>query len=105
MARVDGRGVVAATLLVVCVLGCAGRIASYNRQGAETVRTRAAFDFACNEEQVSVVPVTTGSSTTGSERYHRDLVIEYGAAGCGKRAVFVRLDNGQWLRNGEVSVD
>jgi hypothetical protein len=85
--------------------GCAGRIASYNRQGAETVRTRAAFDFACNEEQVSVVPVTTVLRQPGLNAITATSSSNMAQQGVASARVFVRLDNGQWLRNGEVSVD
>ena len=95
----------AAGMLLVVLCGCAGRIASMNADGMEQVRTRAAFDFGCDEASVNVTPLTTGASTSGPDRYHRDLVIEYGAVGCGKRTSFTRLDNGQWIRGGEITSD
>jgi hypothetical protein len=59
------------------IIGCAAGTQRFDELMIEKVRTKAAFDFQCPQEQLNVSKVDSGS---------------YGAVGCGKRASYVGKD-------------
>jgi hypothetical protein len=62
--------------VVVFSIGCGPNI--------ETLRTRAAYDFRCADDQLTLTPLGTGT---------------YGVDGCGHRATYVQSATGQWVMN------
>lgn len=71
-----------ALLLVILISGC-GNV----RHGA--LRTRAAFDFNCPEDQLTLIKLDT---------YTR------GVTGCGQKGTYVLNSTGQWVLNSVETV-
>ena len=55
--------------------------------GASIVPQRAAFDFGCQESQISLVDAGAGA---------------VGATGCGKKATYIYVNGTGWVRNSEI---
>lgn len=98
------------TFVVVAMTGwgCAGhnaaRAQGRNEQNETTLRRRAAFDMGCSETEIELVPLQTRGDARHvprEEQYGNHLnVLQYGASGCGRRAVYVNSSSG-WVLNAE----
>ena len=91
-------------LFALLASGCAAQIQSggFTVNQAQTerafreVRNRAAFELACPPEQLQTVVLNVWGNS--------DWPNQVGAAGCGKRAVYVMAPSGGWLLNNETTV-
>jgi hypothetical protein len=79
---------------IVVLTGCAS-VSSIDLFKQRTL-TRAAYDLECPEEQVKVIDLAPNN-------YAQEVAVE----GCGKRAVFVRVQQATggatWIRNSDVA--
>lgn len=66
-------------------------VSTANENQMEIIRTRAAFEMRCSEEELSFTPL---ADVDGH-------VYQYGVEGCGKRTVYVRENriSGGWYAN------
>lgn len=78
------------TLCILVVGGCGAGMQRFDAIMTDKVKTKAAFDFECPQEQLRVSKVDNGT---------------YGAEGCSKRATYVGKD-GQicWAGNSEANL-
>ena len=77
------RNILFMMLFGALALGCGARA-----QVRADVAHRAAFDFSCPENSIAVTPLTK-ETLQGAD--------QYGAEGCGRRAVYVRTPSGYVL--------
>jgi hypothetical protein len=84
-------------MCALCVCGCFGAHSEGFHSGRSDVETmfradglrRAAFDLECPQEQIDVVELVAGA-------WGSNFGAQVGATGCGRRAVYVFTNLGQW---------
>lgn len=72
------------------MIGCT-TVSTANENQMEIIRTRAAFEMRCSEEELNFTPLADVDG----------YVYQYGVDGCGKRTVYVRENriSGGWYAN------
>ncbi len=79
------------------VLGLLAAMAVMEGCGADLggLRTRAAFDMECSQNQLRLTELNSGNAMRNGEG------AVYGVTGCGKRGTYVQTVQGAWLLNSE----
>ena len=83
------RWMVVALASAALTTGCWGGYAKVRSEHQAAVRKRAAFDFSCPEEKLSVVPLQPVETPR-----------QYGVEGCGDKAVYVNVSDPDWATPG-----
>jgi hypothetical protein len=71
----------------------AGAVLAACGADVNALRTRAAFDFKCPQDQINLTYLSGGAGNMGG------VGAVYGAEGCGQRATYVQPEQGTWLMN------
>jgi len=71
------------TLALIVLAGCGPNLSE--------LRTRAAFDLECSEEQLSLAKLRSGDASGRGA--------QYGVTGCGKRSVYVNVQGAGWVND------
>jgi hypothetical protein len=80
-----------AALLVTAAVSC-----KHNKRANTTVAHRAAFDFPCEQSQLTLTVLDTEGA--------RKMASQIGVHGCGKKAVYAYYpDSDTWLLDGPIS--
>jgi hypothetical protein len=83
-------------LVLVALLVTAGAACKHNKRANTTVSHRAAFDFPCDQGQLTLTVLDTEGA--------RNMASQIGVHGCGKKAVYAYYpDSDTWLLDGAVS--
>ena len=83
-------------LVIVALLVIAGSACKHNKRANTTVVHRAAFDFPCEQSQLSLHVLDTEGV--------RKMASQIGVHGCGKKAVYAYYpDSDTWLLDGPIS--
>jgi hypothetical protein len=83
-------------LALVALLVTAGTACKHNKRANTTVTHRAAFDFPCDQSQLTLTVLDTEGA--------RKMASQIGVHGCGKKAVYAYYpDSDTWLLDGVVS--
>ena len=82
-------------LAIAALLVIAGTACKHNKKANTTVSHRAAFDFPCEQSQLTL----TALDTEGV----RNMASQIGVHGCGKKAVYAYYpDSDTWLLDGAI---
>jgi hypothetical protein len=76
------------TLLAITLFGLVGCVGAVRADSRAEATRRAAFDFSCPEKSIKLTPLTEETAQGATQ---------YGAEGCGKRAVYVATPSGYVL--------
>jgi len=84
-------------LAIAVLLVIAGTACKHNKRANTTVGHRAAFDFPCEQGELTLTVLDTEGA--------RNMASQIGVHGCGKKAVYAYYpDSDTWLLDGAVSI-
>jgi hypothetical protein len=83
-------------LILVAVVLASGAACKHNSRAQTTVRQRAAFDFPCPQNELTLTVLDTEGA--------RDMASQIAVNGCDKKAVYMYYpDTGTWILDGVVA--
>ena len=88
---------VSGRLLIIALFLLTATACKHNKRASTTVGHRAAFDFPCEQSELTLTVLDTEGA--------RHMASQIGVHGCGKKAVYAYYpDSDTWLLDGVVSV-